>query len=72
MFTYNCGDNVKFSRFAVRLSMSLNPGPFYAVEGSNATLPVCYVTGYPTSLVTWSKSFGQLPQRRVHSNNSAI
>ena len=63
---------MKFFRFAVRPSISLNPGPFYVVEGSNVTLPVCHVTGYPTPLVTWSKSFGRLPKRRVHSNNSAI
>ena len=63
---------MKFFRFAVRPSISLNPGPFYVVEGSNATLPVCHVTGYPTPLVTWSKSFGRLPKRRLHSNNSAI
>ena len=30
------------------------------------------MTGYPTPLVTWSKSFGQLPQGRVHSNNSVM
>ena len=69
---YNCGNNVKFFRFAVRPFVSLNPGPFYFVEGSNATLPVCHVTGHPAPLVTWSKSFGQLPQGRVHSNNSVI
>ena len=63
---------MKFFRFAVRPSISLNPGPFYFVEGSNASLPACHVTGYPTPLVTWSKSFGRLPQGRVHSNNSAI
>ena len=63
---------MKFFRFAVRPSISLNPGPFYVVEGSNVTLPVCHVTGYPTPLVTWSKSFGRLPKGRVHSNNSAI
>ena len=63
---------MKFFRFAVRPSISLNPGPFYVVEGSSVTLPVCHVTGYPTPLVTWSKSFGRLPKRRVHSNNSAI
>ena len=63
---------MKFFRFAVRPFISLNPGPFYVVEGSNVTLPVCHVTGYPTPLVTWSKSFGRLPKRRVHSNNSAI
>ena len=63
---------MEFFRFAVRPSISLNPGPFYFVEGSNATLPACHVTGHPAPLVTWSKSFGQLPQGRVHSNNSAI
>ena len=63
---------MKFFRFAVRPSISLNPGPFYVVEGSNVTLPVCHVTGFPTPLVTWSKSFGRLSKGRVHSNNSAI
>ena len=63
---------MKFFRFAVRPSISLNPGPFYVVEGINATLPVCHVTGYPAPLVTWSKSFGQLPQGRVHRNNSVM
>ena len=69
---YKCRNDMKFFRFAVRPSVSLNPGPFYVVEGSNATLPVCHVTGYPRPLVTWSKSFGQLPQGRVDSNNSVI
>ena len=63
-------NNIKFFRFAVR--PSLNPGPFYVVEESNATLPVCQGTGHPAPLVTWSKSFGPLPQGRVHSNNSVI
>lgn len=53
---YNCGNKVKFFRFAVRPSaISLNPGPFYVAEGSNATLPACQVTGRPVPLVTWSK-----------------
>jgi len=30
------------------------------------------VTGHPTPVVIWSKSFGQLPQGRVQSNNSVI
>ena len=63
---------MKFFLFAVRPSISLNPRPFYVVEGSNVTLPVCHVTGFPTPLVTWSKSFGRLSKGRVHSNNSAI
>ena len=58
--------------FTVRPSVSLDPGPHYFVEGSNAILPVCHVTGHPTPVVTWSRSFGQLPQGRVQSNNSVI
>ena len=30
------------------------------------------MTGHPPPVVTWSKSFGQLPQGRVQSNNSVI
>ncbi|XP_015764729.1 PREDICTED: roundabout homolog 1-like [Acropora digitifera] len=52
--------------------ISLNPGPRYALQGSNFTLPICYVTGYPTPVVTWKKSSGLLPQRRVRYNNSAL
>ena len=58
--------------FAVRPSVSLEPGPLHAIEGSNVTLPTCHVTGHPKPVVTWSKSFGQLPQGRVQSNNSVI
>ena len=52
--------------------MSLHPGPLYVIEGSNATLPTCHVTDHPTPVVTWSKSIGQLPQKRVQSNNSVV
>ena len=58
--------------FSVRPLVALHPGPVYVVEGSNATLPICHVTGHPTPVVTWSKSFDQLPQGRVQSNNSVI
>ena len=57
---------------AVRPFVSLHLGPLYVIEGSNATLPTCHVTGHPTPTVTWRKSFGQLPQARVQSNNSVI
>ena len=30
------------------------------------------MTGHPTPVVTWSRSFGQLPQGRVQSNSSVI
>ena len=30
------------------------------------------MTGHPAPVVTWSKSFDQLPQGRVESNNSAL
>ena len=57
---------------AVRPLVKLHPGPLYVIEGSVATLPTCHVTGHPKPLVTWRKSFGQLPQARVQSNNSFI
>ena len=57
---------------SVRPFVSLHPGPLYVIEGGNATLPTCHVTGHPTPVVMWSKSFGQLPQGRVQSNNSVI
>ena len=56
----------------VRPTASIHPGPLHATEGSNVTLPTCHVTGHPTPVVTWSKSFDQLPQGRVESNNSAL
>ena len=52
--------------------MSLNLGPLYAVKGSDITLPVCHVTGYPRPQVTWVKPFGQLPQERVQYNDSTL
>ncbi|KAK2547726.1 Peroxidasin-like protein [Acropora cervicornis] len=52
--------------------ISLNPGPRHAIQGSTVTLPICHVTGYPTPVVTWRKSFGLLPQGRVRYNNSAL
>ena len=62
--------NVIFA--TVRPRASIHPGPLHAVEGSNVTLPTCHVTGHPTPVVTWSKSFDQLPQGSVESNNSAL
>ena len=61
-----------YLRFTARPLLSLNPGPLHAIEGSDVTFPVCHVTGHPIPVVTWSKSFGQLPQGRVQSNNSVI
>ena len=52
--------------------MSLHPGPYHVIEGSNVTLPTCHVTGYPAPVVTWRKSSGQLPQGRVRYNNTAL
>ena len=51
--------------FAVYPRVSLHPGPHYAIDGKSYTLPVCQVTGYPTPLVSWRKSAGQLPQERM-------
>ena len=56
----------------VRPRVSLHPGPLYVVEGSDVILPTCHVTGHPQPVVTWSKSFGQLPHGRVQLNSSAI
>ena len=57
---------------SVRPFVSLHPGPLYVSKGSNATLPTCHATGHPTPVVTWSKSFGQLPHGRVQSSNSVM
>ena len=56
----------------VRPTVSIYPGPLHVIEGSNVTLPTCHVTGHPAPVVNWSKSFDQLPQGRVESNNSAL
>ena len=56
----------------VRPTVPIHPGPLLAVERSDVTLPTCHVTGHPTPVVTWSKSFGHLPQGRVESNNSVL
>ena len=56
----------------VRPTASIHPGPLHATEGSNVTLPTCHVTGHPAPVVTWSKSFDQLPQGRIESNNSVL
>ena len=52
--------------------MSIDLGPLYAVKGSDITLPVCHVAGYPRPQVTWVKPFGQLPQGRVQYNDSTL
>ncbi|XP_067017556.1 hemicentin-1-like isoform X2 [Acropora muricata] len=61
-------------RLAVNVhpSLSLNPGPHYAIQGSNFTLPICHVKGYPTPVVIWRNSSGKLPQGRVRYNNSGL
>ena len=58
--------------FVVRPRVALLSGPLHAIEGSDVTLPTCHVTGHPQPVVTWSKSFGQLPHGRVQYNNSVI
>ena len=57
---------------AVHPQVSLQPGPKFVAEGSDVTLPACHVTGYPAPVVTWRKSFGQLPQGRVQYTNSIL
>ena len=58
--------------FAVHPRVSLHPGPYHVIEGSNVTLPTCHVTGYPAPVVTWRRSSGQLPQGRTQYNNTAL
>ena len=57
---------------AVHPQVSLQPGPKFATEGSDVTLPTCQVTGYPAPVVTWRNSIGQLPQGRAHYNHSVL
>ena len=57
---------------AVHPQVSLQPGPKFVTLGSDVTLPTCHVTGYPAPVVTWRKSFGQLPHGRTHYNNSVF
>ena len=63
---------INFRFFAVRPSVSLDPGPHYAREGSNFTFPTCHVTGHPAPVVTWRKSSGLLPQGRVRHKDSGL
>ena len=57
---------------AVSPRIYLDPGPVYAVEGRNFTPPNCHVTGHPQPVVTWAKSFGQLPRERLQINKGVI
>ena len=61
-----------FLLIAVHPRVSLHPGPYHVIEGSNVTLPTCDVTGYPAPVVTWRKLSGQLPQGRVQYNSTAL
>ena len=61
-----------FYLLAVHPRVSLHPGPYHVIKGSNVTLPTCHVTGYPNPVVTWRKLSGQLPQGRTQYNNTAL
>ena len=61
-----------FHLITVHPRVSLHPGPYHVIEGSNVTLPTCHVAGYPAPVVTWRKSSGQLPQGRTQYNNTAL
>ena len=63
-------NNIHF--IAVRPRIYLHPGPYHVIEGTNATLPICHVTGYPAPVVTWRKSSGQLPRGRVEYNDGVL
>ena len=57
---------------SVQPRISLNPGPRYAIHGSNFTLPTCHVTGYPTPIVTWRKLSSELLVGRVRCTNGTL
>ena len=61
-----------FAFITVLPQVSLHPGPLIVVEGSDVVFPTCHVTGFPQPVISWSKSFGQLPHERVKFNNSVI
>ncbi|XP_068717253.1 uncharacterized protein [Montipora capricornis] len=53
--------------------VSLNPGPLYAIEGSNVTFPTCNVTGQPPPKVIWKNATVQLSKSwRVWYNDSLM
>lgn len=53
--------------------VSLNPGPLYAIEGSNVTFPTCNVTGQPPPKVIWKNGTVQLSKSwRVWYNDSLM
>ncbi|XP_068716858.1 roundabout homolog 3-like [Montipora capricornis] len=53
--------------------VSLNPGPLYAIEGSNVTFPACNVTGQPPPKVIWKNATVQLSKSwRVWYNDSTL
>ena len=64
--------NPIFKTIAVSHRVPLHPRPIYVAEGSNITLPTCYVIGHLTPVVRWSKAYSQLPQGRAQNNNSAL
>ena len=64
--------SIFFFIILVHPTISLNSGSRYAIQGSTFIFPICHVTGNPTPVVTWRKSSGLLPQRRVRYNNSAL
>jgi len=68
------GNSQKVVRLTVNVHprVTLHPGPYHVIEGSNVTLPTCHVAGYPAPVVTWRKLSGQLPQGRVQYNNTAL
>ena len=71
-FVFIVDETKRFHFLAVHPRVSLQPGPYHVIEGSNVTLPTCHVTGYPAPVVTWRRSSGQLPQGRTQYNNTAL
>ena len=52
--------------------IQLDPGPTHVKTGLTVRLPKCYVTGFPTPIVTWRRVKGVLPRNRTVSNDGAL
>ncbi len=59
------GQIISFHFTAGKPKVSLSFGPSYVENNKNITLPICHVTSFPPSVITWSKVHGNLVQARA-------
>ena len=57
---------------AVKPKVLLSLGPSYVEKDKNITLPTCYVTSFPPSVITWSKVHDELAQARAVSKQGQL